>query len=162
MPPWWPEGVGNKITTMDTSDNEFGPCTDIQGRCERSFTTVKGMRIYRTKMGCLCRQPLKFQPEISKLSEGNHSQNNYHSTTVPFGCQPNIPNVKKNAIRINLPRVDDTKGRNFDKESFFILRTGLKGSIGVKLHSFTNIVYAVCLEPFGSEDQQNHKKKNCQ
>ena len=109
-------------------------------------------------MGCLNRQPRKSQPEISKLSEGNHSQENYHSTTFPFGCQPNTPNVKKMAIRINWSRADNAKWKTLDEELSFILRTNLKGSIGMKLHSFTNIVHAACLEHFGSEDQQNYKR----
>ena len=111
------------------------------------------MRIHRTKMGCLSRQPRKSQPEISKLVEENHSQENYHSTTVPFGCQPNIPNGEKNAIRINWPRDNEAKWKTRYEELSFILRTLLKGSIGVKLHSFKNIVDAVCLEHFESEDQ---------
>ena len=109
-------------------------------------------------MGCLSRPPCKSQPEISKPSEGNHSQENYHSTTVPFGCQPNTPNVKKNAIRINWPNANNTKWKTLDEELSFILRTSLNGPIGVKLHSFTNIVHAVCLEHFGSEDQHNLDK----
>ena len=116
------------------------------------------MHIHCTKMGCLSRQAHKSQSEISKSIEGNHSQENYHSTTVPFGCQPNIPNVKKNAIHINCPRANDAKWKTLDEELSFILRTSLKGSIDVKLHSFTNIVHAMCLEHFGSEDQQNHKR----
>ena len=106
-------------------------------------------------MGCLSRQPRKSQPEISKSSEGNHSQENYHSTKVPFGCQPKTPNVK---IRINWPKANNTKWKILDKELSFILRTSLNGPIGVKLHSFTNIVHAVCLEHFGSEDQHNPKR----
>ena len=109
-------------------------------------------------MGCLSRQPCKSQPEISKSSEGNHSQENYHSTTVSFSCQPNTPNVKKNAIHINWPRANDTKSKSLDGELSFILRTSLNGPIGVKLHSFTNIVHAVCLEHFRSEDQHNPKR----
>ena len=116
------------------------------------------MRIHRTKMGCLSRQPRKSQPEISKSNEGNHSQENYHSTTVPFGGQTNTPNAKKNAIRINWPRPNDAKWKTLDEELSFILQTNLKGSIDVKLQSFINIVHAVCLERFGPEDQQNHKR----
>ena len=92
------------------------------------------------------------------MSEGNHNQENYHSTTVPFGWQPNTPKVKKNAICINWPRANDAKWKTLDEELSFILRTNRKGSIGVELHSFTNIVHAVCLEHFGSEDQQNHRR----
>ena len=131
---------------------------DIQCCCRCSFMNVKGMCIHHTKIGCLSRQPHKSQPEISKSIEGNHGQENYHSTTVPFGCQPNITNVKKNAICINWPRANDTRWKTLDEELSSILRTSLKGSIGVKLHSFTNIVNAVWLEHFGSEDQQNHKR----
>ena len=109
-------------------------------------------------MGCLSRQPCKSQPEISKPSEVNHSQENYHSTTVLFGCQPNTPNVKKNVIRINWPKANNTKWKTLDEELSFILRTSLNGPIGVKLHSFTNIVHAVCLEHFGSEDQRNPER----
>ena len=79
------------------------------------------MRIHCTKMGCLSRQPRKSQPEVSKLSEGNHSQENYHSTAVPFGCQPNTPYVKKNAIRINWSRANNTKWKILDEELSFIL-----------------------------------------
>ena len=88
--------------------------------------------------------------------KGTISQENYHSTTVPFGCQRNTPNVKKNAIRINWPKANNTKWKTLDEELSFILRTSLNGPIGVKLHSFTNIVHA---EHFGSEDQHNPKKK---
>ena len=148
----------NKIITMDKSDNQLGSFTYIQCCCGRSFTTVKGMRIHRTKMGCLCRQPRKSQTEISKSIEGNHFQENYHSTTFPFGYQPNILYVRKCAIRINWQRTNDAKWKTPDEELSFILRTNLKGSVGMKLHSFTNIVHAVCLENFGSENQQNHKR----
>ena len=79
-------------------------------------------------------------------------------TTVPFGCQPNTPNVKKNVIRINWPKANNTKWKTLDEELSFILRTSLTGPIRVKLHSFTNIVHAVCLEHFGSEDQHNPKR----
>ena len=34
----------------------------------------------------------------------------------------------------------------------------MNGPIRVKLHSFTNIVHAVCLEHFGLEDQNNPKR----
>ena len=57
-----------------------------------------------------------------------------------------------------MPRANDAKWKTLDEELSFILQTSLKVSIGVKLHSFTNIVYAVCLEHFGSENQQNHKR----
>ena len=116
------------------------------------------MRIHRTKMGCLSSQPRKSQIEISKSSEGNHSQENYHSTTVHFGCQPNTPNVKKNAICINWLKANNTKWKTLDEELSFILQTSLNEPIGLKLHSFTNIVHAVCLEHFGSEDQHNPKR----
>ena len=39
-----------------------------------------------------------------------------------------------------------------DKEFFFILRNSLKGSIRMKLHSFTKIIHAVCLDHFGAAD----------
>ena len=126
MPQDDPKGGGNKIITTDKSDNKIGPSTDIECCCGRSFTTVKGMRIHRTKMGFLSWQLRKSQPEISKSSEGNHSQENYHSTTVPFGCQPN---VKKNAIRINWPKANNTKWKILDEELSFILRTSLNGPI---------------------------------
>ena len=65
-------------------------------------------------MGCVSRQQCKTQLEISKSSERNHSQENYHSTTVPVGCQPNTPNVKKDAISTNWPRANDTKWKTLD------------------------------------------------
>ena len=70
-------------------------------------------------------------------------------------CQPNTPNVKKNAIRINWPKANNAKWKTLDEVLSFILRTSLNGPIGVKWHSFTNIVHAVFLEHFGSEDQHN-------
>ena len=66
--------------------------------------------------------------------------------------------MKKNAIRINWLKANNTKWKTLDEELSFILRTSLNGPIGVKLHSFTNIVHAVCLEHFGSEDQHNPKR----
>ena len=66
--------------------------------------------------------------------------------------------MKKNAIRINWPKANYSKWKTLDEELSFILRTSLNGPIGVKLHSFTNIVHAVCLEHFGSEDQHNPKR----
>ena len=77
---------------------------------------------------------------------------------VPFGCQPNTPNLKKNAIHINWPKANNTRWKTLDEKLSFILRTSLNGLIGVKLHSFANIVHAVCLEYFGSEDQHNPKR----
>ena len=117
----------NKITTMDKFDNEIWPFTDLQSCCRRSFATDKGMRIYPTKVGYLSRRPCKSQPKISKLIEVNHCQENYHRTMVPFGCQPQKVNVKKNAIRINWLRANGTKLKTLDEELSFILRTSLKG-----------------------------------
>ena len=119
------------------------------------------MCIQHTKVDCLSRQPRKSQPEISKLSERNDSQENYHSNMILFGCQPNTPIVKKNAIRVNWPRANDAKWKTLDEELSFILQTSLKGSIRVKLHSFTNIVHVVYLEHFGSEDQQLRFEQRC-
>ena len=105
MPSWWPEsgGVENEIIKLTNSGNEHGPSTDIQCCCRRSFASIKGMWIYRTKMGCLSRQRCKSQSEINKSMEGIQSQENYHNTQGHFVCRPNTPSVKRNAIRVNWP-----------------------------------------------------------
>jgi len=100
-------------------------------------------------MGCLDRQKRKSQPEINKSIEGNQCQEDYHRTQVPFVCQPNAPNVKENATRINWPRSNDNKWKALDEELSFILQNNLKGTIGVKLHSFTKIAHSVCIDHFG-------------
>ena len=153
------KGMGeNEIIKLNTSVNEPGPSTDIQCCCGRSFASIKGMRIHRTKMGCLSRRRRKSQPEMNKSIEGNQSQENYHSTQDHFVCQPNAPYVKGNAIRINWPKANDDRWKVLDEEVSFILRNNLRGSIGVKLHSFTKTIHAVCLEHFGAEDVQRGKK----
>ena len=159
MPSWWPEsGEENESIKMNTSVNESGPSTDIQCCCGRSFASIKGMRIHRTKMGCPNRQRRKSQSEINKSIEGNQSQGNYHSTQDHFVCQSNAPSMKGNAIRINWPKANDDRWKVLDEVLSFILRNSLRGSIGVKLHSFTKTIPAVCLEHIGAEDVQKGKK----
>ena len=149
--------VENEIFKLNTSVNEPGPSTDIQCCCGCSFASIKGMRIHHTKMGCLSRQRRQSQSEINKSIEGNQSQENYHSTQDHFVCQPNAPSVKGNAFHINWPNVNDDRWKVLDKEMSFILRNTLRGSIGVKLHSFTKTIHAVCLKHFGAEHIQKGK-----
>ena len=104
-------------------------------------------------MGCLSRQL-----EINKSIEGNQNQVKYHSTQDYFVCQPNAPNVKGNAIRINWPKADDDRWKVLDEEVSVILRNSFRGSIGVELHSFAKTIHAVCLEHFGAEDFQKGEK----
>ena len=96
-----------------------------------------------------------FKNYNNKSTEGDQSQENYHSTRDHFVCQPNAPSVKGNAIRINWPKTNDDRWKVLDEEFSFILRNSLRGSIGVKLHSFARIIHAVCL---GTEDVQKGKK----
>ena len=155
MPPMmFRKGGENEIIKLNTSVNEPGSSTNIQWCCGRSFASIKAMRIHRTKMGCLSRQRCKSQSEINKSIEGNQSQENYYSTQAHFVCQPNAPSVKGNAIRINWPKANDDRWKVFDEEVFFIFRNSLRGSVRVKLHSFTEIINVVCLEHIGAEDVQ--------
>ena len=109
-------------------------------------------------MGCLSRQRRKSQSEINILIEGIQSQENDHSTLDHFVYQPNAPSVKGNVIRINWPKANDDRWKVLDEGVSFILRNRLRGSIGVKLHSFTKTIHAVCREHFGAEDVQKGKK----
>ena len=154
------KGGENEIIKLNTSVNEPGPSIDIQCRCGRSFASIKGMRIHRTKMGCPSRQRHKSQSEINKSIERNQSQENYHNTQDHFVCQPNAPSVKGNTIRINWPKANDDRWKVLDEEVSFILRNSLRGSIGVKLYSFTKSIHTVCLEHFGAEDVQKGIKNN--
>ena len=147
----------NEIIKLNTSVNEPGSSTEIQCCCGRSFASIKGMRIHRTKMGCLSQQRCKSQSEINKSIDGNQSQENYHSTQDHFVCQPNAPSVKGNAIPINWPKANYDGWKVLDEEVSFILWSSLRGSIRVKLHSFTTTIHAVYLEHFGAEDVQKGK-----
>ena len=55
---------------------------------------------------------------------------------------------------MNWPQANDTRWKALDEELSFILRNTLKGSIGGKLHSFTKIIHAVCLDHFGAANVQ--------
>ena len=125
---------------------------------DAALQDFKAMRIHRTKMGCPSRQRRKSQSEINKSIEGNQSQENYHSTQDYFVSQPNASRVKGNAIRINWPKANDDRWKVLGEKVSFILRNSLRGSFGMKLHSFTKTIHAVCLEHFGDEDVQKGKK----
>ena len=53
--------------------------------------------------------------------------------------------------------MNDDRWKVLAEEVSFILRNSLRGSIGVKLYSFTKTIHAVCLEHFGTEDVQKEK-----
>ena len=65
--------------------------------------------------------------------------------------------MKGNAIHINWPKANDDRWKVLDEVLSFILRNSLKGSIGVKLHSFTKTIHTVCFEHFGAEYVQKGK-----
>ena len=75
-----------------------------------------------------------------------------------FVCQPNVPSVKGNAIRINWTKAYENRWKVLDEEVSFSIRNSLRESIRMKLHSFTKTIHAVCLEHFGAEDVQKEKK----
>ena len=57
-------GGENDIIKLNPSVNEPEPSTDIQCSCGRSFASIKGMRIHRTKMGCQVDNDVNLNPRL--------------------------------------------------------------------------------------------------
>ena len=146
-----PTGVSIRTTTSAIStdydlDNEVG-CSCV---CGRTFKTEKGMKIHRTKMGCLRPNPEQRSASQGegKTSDPSGQVSNHSASEIQaMDDAIEVPITKE---RIKFPQASQTTvWKEVDQElcDKLVFRTG--SSLDHKIRQFSEVVYEHCKGKFG-------------
>jgi len=126
--------------------------------CGRTFKTSKGMKIHRTKMGCLnlgLRQR-STSSEVDKTSETSSQEANHSARSIQAkGFDADITNVRE---RIKFPQASEPiMWANLDKELCQQFSEKVKGSLKDKIRAFSDAIYEYCKGKFSIVEKRTKK-----
>ena len=142
-----------------TDNNDDDPGNEIRTMvaccCGREFRSRRGMKIHRTKMGCL---EAERRPPVAEADreadEGTSSQDDNHSAEVP-----NQADRSPVCARIKWPKMNnEAEWQKLDSDLSTVLNGGLKGNIQQRLATFQKITHQYCLERYGAEERAERKE----
>lgn len=127
--------------------------------CGRSFTTERGMKIHRTKMGCL-KAPSMQRPEpvmgADKTSETSSQVANHSAGSLQ--AENGVDEQPGRPERIRFPKAAlTTEWEQLDKELSEVLKQKVSGSIQQKISAFGKTIYNFCKSRYGVAIKANKK-----
>ena len=137
---------------------------DFQCVCGRRFTTERGMKIHRSKMGCLNASSNQQQrtAQADKTSE-NQSQVQYHSAEEIHAEEfdeefRQLINAKRQ--KINFPPASAKEQWEALNSKIVLQLDKLigKSTLEHKLTTFGDIIYQTCLNTFGAKQHQTKRE----
>ena len=123
--------------------------------CGRGFATSRGMKVHRTKMGCLLKAVQDHRTEASIASgktpgqvgpDANHSPDRFHDPDSDENRQPRA--------RINFPAAaSKADWSKLDEILSKLLKVQMKELPMFQVNNLTDTIYNKCLEMFGSKEK---------
>jgi len=129
--------------------------------CGREFKTIRGMKIHRTRKGCLkdTEQRSQSQTEREAEEEIMDPETHHRVDDLPAQNQRTALHVNRKE-KIKWPRMSDMKvWEELDEDLTSTLESILKGPFEKKMQSFSEITYSFCLEKFGPEEKPTRRPK---
>ncbi|GFN80460.1 reverse transcriptase [Plakobranchus ocellatus] len=145
--------------TTRTRTTNVGLEMDYSCICGRRFATERGMKIHRTKMGCLNMSSQQQRTAIADKTLENQSQVQNHSAKeIQAENRDDVPRHPSSDERhkINFPPASSGKQWE-DLDSKIVLKIESllgKSTLEHKLATFGDIVYQTCLDTFGAKQTQ--------
>ena len=134
-------------TVSRTSRTEGVACS-----CGRLFATERGMKIHRTKMGCL-RDSAREEQRIVEASQSSllAGLDTVHSAPRQRASSSASRGEQEKRERIKFPPAVDKLGwAELDAHLCCVIDCAMQGKgVEAKMAAFSNIVYAMCKEKFG-------------
>ncbi|GFO39082.1 reverse transcriptase [Plakobranchus ocellatus] len=145
--------------TTRTRTTNVGLEMDYSCICGRRFATERGMKIHRTKMGCLSLSSQQQRSAIADKTLENQSQVQNHSAKeIQAENRDDVPRHPSSDKRhkISFPPASSRKQCE-DLDSKIVLKIDSllgKSTLEHKLAIFGDIVYKTCLDTFGAKQHQ--------
>jgi len=116
--------------------------------CQRQFATERGMKIHRTKKGCL--KVLENCSANARKADDVAPQVDNHSG-CEINTQPPEVHQKEEVEKIAWPKMSDKDSwKDLDDYASTAIRSALCGSAKNKARQLPKILYSVCIERLGS------------